>query len=150
MDHYFYSPLRYPGGKGKLAKFVRLIFEKNYLNDGYYVEPYAGGASVALSLLFGEYASKVVINDYDKSIYAFWYSVLNNNEELCRIIKDTPVNIKQWKKQKAIQKETDVSLLELGFSTFFLNRTNRSGIIKAGVIGGNHQDGNCSHAKQKN
>jgi len=33
-------------------------------------------------------------------------------------------------------------LLELGFSTFFLNRTNRSGIIDGGMIGGVNQTGN--------
>jgi DNA adenine methylase len=139
----FYSPLRYPGGKGKIANFIKLVFEKNLLLDGWYVEPYAGGASVALSLLLGEYASKIVINDYDRAIYAFWHSVLNDTENLCNLIENTKVNIKTWRQQKAIQKQKDTAdLLELGFSTFFLNRTNRSGIIKAGVIGGIEQTGN--------
>lgn len=139
----FYSPLRYPGGKGKLADFVKLIFERNSLKDGYYVEPYAGGASIALSLLFNDYASKIIINDFDKSIYAFWHSVIYNTDELCKMIADTKVNMTTWKQQKEIQKQKEeAELLLLGFSTFFLNRTNRSGIIKAGVIGGNEQLGN--------
>jgi len=139
----FYSPLRYPGGKGKIANFIKLVFEKNLLLDGCYVEPYAGGASVALSLLFGEYASKIVINDFDRSIYAFWHSVLNDTHNLCNLIQDTKVDIKSWRQQKEIQKQKETAdLLDLGFSTFFLNRTNRSGIIKAGVIGGNDQSGN--------
>ncbi|MDI3319498.1 DNA adenine methylase [Pinibacter soli] len=139
----FYSPLRYPGGKGKISNFIKLIFEKNLLVDGYYVEPYAGGASVALSLLFDEYASNIIINDIDRSVFAFWYSVLNNTEEFCDLILKTNITTKVWKRQKEIQKQKDsTNLLELGFSTFFLNRTNRSGIIKAGVIGGNAQDGN--------
>jgi DNA adenine methylase len=138
----FYSPLRYPGGKGKIAEFIKLIFDKNELKNGCYVEPYAGGASIALSLLFSGYASKIIINDYDRSIYAFWYSVLNYSEELCKLIKDVEVNIEEWYVQKEVQKHKNSSgLLELGFSTFFLNRTNRSGIIKAGVIGGKKQDG---------
>lgn len=138
----FYSPLRYPGGKGKLANFIQLIFERNSLNNGYYVEPYAGGASIALSLLFNDYASKIIINDIDKSIYAFWYSVINNTDELCKMIIDTKVNLTSWNLQKDIQKQKEeTDLLKLGFSTFFLNRTNRSGIINAGVIGGNEQKG---------
>lgn len=138
----FYSPLRYPGGKGKLASFIKLIFERNSLKNGYYVEPYAGGASVALSLLFNDYASKIIINDIDKSIYAFWYSVINNTDELCKMIIDTKVNLTSWNQQKDIQKQKEeTDLLKLGFSTFFLNRTNRSGIINAGVIGGNDQKG---------
>ncbi len=138
----FYSPLRYPGGKGKLAEFVKLVFERNELRDAYYVEPYAGGASVALSLLFCDYASKIIINDFDKSIYAFWYSVLNKTDELCKLILDTNININVWLQQREIQKYKDESeLLILGFSTFYLNRTNRSGIISAGVIGGYNQNG---------
>ncbi len=139
----FYSPLRYPGGKGKLAEFIKLIFEKNSLQGGYYIEPYAGGASVALSLLFSDYASKIIINDFDRSIFAFWHSVINNTDELCKLITDTKVDVDVWRQQKEIQKQkTEADLLQLGFSTFFLNRTNRSGVIKAGVIGGNEQKGN--------
>jgi DNA adenine methylase len=138
----FYSPLRYPGGKGKVADYFKEIFKENLLYDGIYVEPYAGGASVGLSLLFNEYASRIIINDIDRSIYGFWHSVLNKTEELCKLINDTPVTLPEWEKQKKIQKAKENSdLLEIGFSTFFLNRTNRSGIISAGVIGGREQAG---------
>src|SRR5688572_21998253 len=98
----FYSPLRYPGGKGKIANFMKLVFEKNLLLDGCYVEPYAGGASIALSLLFGEYASTIVINDFDKAIYAFWHSVLNDTDNFCELIQNTKVNMKTWKYQKLV------------------------------------------------
>ena len=137
----FYSPLRYPGGKNKLAKFVGLICEKNNINN-YYIEPYAGGASVALFLLFNNYVKEIAINDIDKSIYAFWYSVLYDTDKLCELIHKTEINIKDWKKQREIQKDKEsVALLDLGFSTFFLNRTNFSGVINAGVIGGLKQKG---------
>lgn len=136
----FYSPLRYPGGKNRLANFFAKICIDNNIN-GHYIEPYAGGASVALFLLIEKKVKKVTINDFDRSIYAFWYSVLNHTDELCELIEKTEVNIENWKKQKGIQKnKKNVKILELGFSTFFLNRTNRSGIINAGVIGGLKQD----------
>lgn len=138
----FYSPLRYPGGKAKVSDYFKKIYKENYLYDGMYIEPYAGGASVALSLLFNEYASRIIINDIDRSIYAFWYSILNNTDEILRLINDTPISIDTWSRQKAIQKDKkNQDLLELGFSTFFLNRTNRSGIISAGAIGGKSQNG---------
>ncbi len=138
----YYSPLRYPGGKGRIADFFKQIFKSNFLCDGIYIEPYAGGASVALSLLINEYASKIVINDIDKSIYAFWHSVLNETEELCKLIHDTTINVETWDNQKKIQNNKNkYSLLKLGFSTFYLNRTNRSGIINAGIIGGRKQNG---------
>jgi DNA adenine methylase len=141
MDFY-YSPLRYPGGKGKVADYFKQLFKENLLYDGIYVEPYAGGASVALSLLFNEYASKIIINDIDRAIFSFWYSVLNRTDELCKLINDTPVTLSIWDEQRQIQKcKSKYGPLKVGFSTFYLNRTNRSGIINAGVIGGRQQNG---------
>lgn len=138
----FYSPLRYPGGKNKLAKFVALVCEKNSI-DGHYVEPYAGGASVALYLLLNGHVKEITINDYDKAVYAFWYSVLNDTDRFCRKIKRADISISNWRKQKQIQQDKDKEndLLKLGFSTFFLNRTNYSGIIDGGMIGGVVQKG---------
>jgi len=138
----YFSPLRYPGGKGKLYDYIKIIIKDNNLKGGYYVEPYAGGASLALKLLQNNLVSKILINDIDRSIYAFWYSVINQTEELCHLIEKTNINIDNWEKQKEIQNQKErYALLELGFSTFYLNRTNRSGIIKGGVIGGKKQDG---------
>lgn len=138
----FPSPLRYPGGKKKLVGFIKDAIVCNDLQGGIYAEPFAGGASVALHLLFTEYVSSVIINDLDKSIYAFWFSVLNDTDNLCKLIFDTPVTVEEWEKQKLVQSnKADVDYLSLGFSTFFLNRTNRSGIIKGGIIGGKEQAG---------
>lgn len=139
----FNTPLRYPGGKGKLTDFLKLTFETNELLDGHYVEPYAGGAGIALNLLLHGYASSIHLNDLNQSVFSFWRSLLDFPEELCKLIIDTPVTMDEWYKQKNILKNPDNhSLLERGFSTFFLNRTNRSGIIWGGVIGGKKQDGN--------
>lgn len=137
----FYSPLRYPGGKNKLAKFIAKICEKNNIN-GHYVEPYSGSASVALHLLINKYIYEITINDIDRSIYAFWYSVLHHTNRLCDLIIKTEINIENWKENREIQKNKEKSsLLKLGFSTLFLNRTNISGIISGGVIGGLEQRG---------
>ena len=140
-SHHF-TPLRYPGGKGKLASFVKKIIQANKLDDGEYVEPYAGGAAVALELLFLEHVSHIHINDISKPIFSFWTSVLNSTDELCRLIVDTPRTVEIWDKQKAVLKAgTQSSELETGFALFFLNRTNRSGILNAGIIGGRDQTG---------
>ncbi len=138
----FYSPLRYPGGKNKLSAFIAKICIDNNIN-GHYVEPYSGGASVALFLLLEGFVNKITINDRDRSIYAFWYSVLNKTNQLCELIENAELSIEEWKKQKAVQSNKKrADLLDLGFSTFYLNRTNRSGIINAGVMGGIEQNGN--------
>jgi DNA adenine methylase len=139
--HRFPSPLRYPGGKGKIANFVKLLMLENRLVGSAYAEPYAGGASVALSLLYEEFASHVFINDINKSLAAFWRCVLTDADGLCELIRSTPVTIDTWHRQRDVIASTDVSDLDLAFATFFLNRTNRSGILDAGVIGGQAQDG---------
>ena len=98
----FYSPLRYPGGKGNLSAFFYEAIKENDLSDGVYVEPYAGGASVALHLLINNRVKEITINDFDKAIYAFWHSVLNDADALCNKILHTDITIKNWKKQREI------------------------------------------------
>ena len=137
------SPLRYPGGKKKLAGYITKAIIDNGVQGGTYIEPFAGGANVALHLLFMEHVNTVIINDIDRSIYSFWYSVLHHTDKLCSLILDTPITVEEWEKQKVIQSQKgEVDHLSLGFSTFFLNRTNRSGIIRGGIIGGKGQSGN--------
>jgi len=137
----FTSPLRYPGGKLRIAGFIQAICDCNDLHNCY-IEPFAGGASIALNLLLYGTVDKVVLNDKDKSIYAFWYSILFHTDELCSLIQNCPIDIDTWHEQKSIQNNKEYeSLLSLGFSTLYLNRTNRSGILSAGVIGGLRQAG---------
>ncbi|WP_428034395.1 DNA adenine methylase [Amphritea sp.] len=136
-----YSPLRYPGGKAKLTAYILETMKINNLEGGSYVEPFAGGAAIAWYLLLNNHVSKIYINDLNPSIYSFWYSAIYRTSELCQLIERTTVSIDEWHNQKSIQANEKSTLLERGFSTFFLNRTNRSGIINAGVIGGLKQDG---------
>lgn len=136
------SPLRYPGGKRPIARFIKLLVVANGLEGGDYVEPYAGGAAVALSLLFGGYVKRIFLNDLNPQLFAFWHSVLNETDELCRLINDTPVRVDTWQQQRQIYDTYEAhSLLEVGFAFFFLNRTNRSGILNGGIIGGTEQLG---------
>jgi DNA adenine methylase len=114
----------------------------NGLTGGEYVEPYAGGAGIALNLLSSGHAERVHINDLNPAVFAFWKSVFEEPDELCQLIRDTPVTMTTWHLQKAILADArNASTLQLGFATFFLNRTNRSGILDGGVIGGKEQKG---------
>lgn len=137
----FDSPLRYPGGKGRLAQYVIDLIEMNDLVGGQYVETYAGGAGIAITLLYLEYVSRVHLNDLDPAVYAFWKAVVEQPEDFARLVRDTPVTLDERLRQKAIYRDRKASTLDLGYATFFLNRTNRSGIIHGGVIGGNAQAG---------
>lgn len=138
------SPLRYPGGKSCLYDLVSTILRDNRLHRAHYVEPYAGGCGLALALLFGGHVSDVHLNDLDTSIWSFWKSVLDDTERFVALVERTPITPTEWHKQKKVYRKSDATNpLRLGFATFFLNRTNRSGIIKgAGMIGGSAQTGN--------
>lgn len=139
-----YSPLRYPGGKACLSKFLSDIAELNGLRGGTYLELYAGGAGAALNLLFNNIFNSIHINDYDYHIYSMWNSILYTPVEFINKINETEVSIEEWHRQQTIYSlGAKADILDLGFATFFLNRTNRSGIIfKAGPIGGIEQTGN--------
>src|SRR5208283_6182105 len=136
------SPLRYPGGKWRMSAFFERVIRLNGLSGTQYVEPYAGGASLALSLLFKEQVSEVFLNDLDPAIHAFWHSVLTRNRDFIQLVDVTPVTPDEWSKQKAVYAKGSVAgKFALGFATFFLNRTNHSGILNGGMIGGRTQSG---------
>jgi len=135
------TPLRYPGGKGKLTYYFEGILSENNI-DGTYIEPFAGGAGVAMNLLLSEKVKDVVINDADISVYYFWKAVTEYPDDFIRKIRETEISIKEWENQHEVQtRKQTAGIFELGFSTFYLNRTNRSGIISGGVIGGKEQKG---------
>ncbi|MGC0915371.1 DNA adenine methylase [Pantoea agglomerans] len=138
-----YTPLRYPGGKATFAPYIAEIISSNDLVGGHYLEPYAGGAGVALELLFHNYVDHIHINDIDPAIYAFWVCITKHTHAILELLDATPITIEEWYKWRDIlQGKTESSFIEKGFATLFLNRTNRSGILKAGVIGGKEQKGN--------
>ena len=141
MSH-FCSPLRYPGGKNCIFPFVSKLFHENELIGSSYAEPYAGGGGLALRLLFEEYVDRIYLNDLDRSIYAFWLAVLTRTDALCDWIDRVDVSMTSWRIYKEIQQSApEADLFDLAKSTFFLNRTNVSGVIMGGVIGGREQLG---------
>jgi DNA adenine methylase len=136
------SPLRYPGGKSQLTPFVIEVMRANNLFYGEYAEPFAGGAGIACTLLFDGYVSKVHINDLDPAVHAFWTSAVFDTEAFIRLVEKAKLTIPEWKRQRAVHTHGEGTELERGFAAFYLNRTNRSGIINGGVIGGLNQIGN--------
>ncbi|MCO6508593.1 MAG: DNA adenine methylase [Snodgrassella sp.] len=137
------TPLRYPGGKSAFSPFVKKILETNNLVGGHYMEPFAGGCGVALDLLFDNYSKHIHINDLDPAIFHFWQAITQEPDAFLSLLSKTKITIDEWYRQKIIlQNPNDYSPLIHGFAAFFLNRTNRSGILKAGVIGGKNQTGN--------
>lgn len=137
------SPLRYPGGKSALYPRLRKLIRDMDMAGCTYVEPYAGGVGAGLSLLVTGQVENVVINDLDPAIYAFWKTVKEEPRFLIENIRKVSLNVDEWRKQREVYVAADTNKLEkLGFATFYLNRTNRSGILNGGPIGGLDQTGN--------
>ncbi|MDE5553307.1 MAG: DNA adenine methylase [Malacoplasma sp.] len=148
------SPLRYPGGKGKLYNQVKQIILDNNLQDKSYTEPFAGGYGIGIKLLLNGDIEHALINDFDFHIAAIWRCIFFETDDFIKLIKDTPINLQTWRQQKEIYNNTENhSLLDVGFSAFFLNRTNYSGVLKGGPIGGTNQEGkykiDCRFNKSK-
>lgn len=139
------SPLRYPGGKSKLTGFIEMLLEHNNIQNGTYIEPFAGGAGIAINLLLSNKVNDIVINDYDKAIYSVWRAIKEEPESLINLVEVTPINVEEWRNQKQIYLENNTKYsLELAFATLYLNRTNHSGILSSGPIGGYEQKSDYS------
>lgn len=152
------SPLRYPGGKTQLYGFAKHTIAINHINNVIYCEPFCGGSGIAVSLLLHNNVDSIILNDFDSAIYSVWYAILNETERFIKTINDTPVTMNEWAVQNKLYKKSQMLNQQdydftLGFATFFLNRTNRSGIITGGPIGGHDQDSSykldCRFNKKK-
>ena len=137
------TPMRYPGGKAKLYPYICKLLNDNNINYPNYIEAFAGGSGLALKLLLNEKVNEIYINDFDRAIWAIWYSILNYNDQLVEMIQNATFSIEEWKLQKEVYMDKEnAEILSLGYASLFLNRTNRSGILMANPIGGMKQDGN--------
>ena len=136
-----YTPIRYPGGKSKIYPLIDSIIEENGLECCTYAEAYCGGAGLAIKLLLLGRVSRVVLNDIDPAVYSMWDAVVNRPDELCSFVEDVELTIDEWKSQREVYASSNAPSLELGKAAFYLNRTNRSGILRGGPIGGMSQSG---------
>jgi DNA adenine methylase len=135
---HFLSPLRYPGSKRRLAKYIQQTLELNGLHPSLYVEPFVGGGSVALQLLHDNIIDKVVLMDIDPWVTSFWETVFFDTDWLIEKILTTEITLALWQEIKA---SVPVTKRDQAWACFFLNRTSFSGILekKVGPIGGKEQ-----------
>ena len=124
-----------------MAGFVGNLLKNQPSRLSRYVEPFAGGAGVGLRLLVDEFVDEIVINDLNPGIAAFWRAVFETPDELLAKLRECEVSIDEWHKQRETYLSEPDDDVTLGFALFFLNRTNRSGILDARPIGGYAQDG---------
>ena len=136
-----YTPIRYPGGKSKIFPLVDSIIDESGLGGCTYAEAYCGGAGLAMKLLLRGRVSRVILNDVDPAVYSMWDAIVNHPDELCAFIEGAELGIPEWKAQREVYLSSNAPSLELGKAAFYLNRANRSGILRGGPIGGMSQKG---------
>ena len=81
---------------------MKSIIDQNNLKGGTYIEPFSGGAAIALALAIDGYMERIVINDYDRSIYAFWHSILYHTDTFIDKIRNG-IHNKQFNKINKVQ-----------------------------------------------
>ena len=136
-----YTPIRYPGGKSKIYPTVERIIRSSGLEECAYAEAFCGGAGLAVKLLLKGDVSRIVLNDVDPAVFSMWDAIVNHPEELCSFLAGTEPTVDEWERQHDLLVSSDSPSLELGMAALFLNRTNRSGILRGGPIGGRGQTG---------
>ena len=134
------SPLRYPGGKSLMTNFFVNLFHTNSLREIVYAEPYAGGAGAAINLLLNGSVKEIIINDANIGVFSFWNALINDSDRFIQTIYNIPVTLTEWYKQKDVLQSSNKPSFELGVATFFMSRTNRSGVILGGAIGGSTEE----------
>lgn len=135
------SPLRYPGGKRKLAVLIAQIFATAKRRPKIVVEPFAGGASVSIALLEAGFTDAIALADRDIMVASFWRTVFSDRaEELAHRVEKAKVSLEERDRIIKYKPRTD---LGRAFQCLYINRTSFSGIInkRAGAIGGRAQDG---------
>jgi len=126
------SPLRYPGAKRLLLPAIRRLFPEHV---GLLIEPFGGGASVALALLDEGRADRVVMGDADPLVAAFWSVSTGRPDELVEAMRAETPSVERWDYWRATEPGDE---LEAAVKCLFLNRTSFSGVLhgEAGPLGG--------------
>ncbi len=137
LQKYYLSPLRYPGGKRKLAARIAMKMDCHSLNHFDRIfEPFVGGASVTIAFLEARVADRAVISDLDPLVADFWATVFSSRAgELADRVLDAEVSVDEWIRLRSNDPQDQI---ERAFKCLFLNRTSFSGALSptAGPIGG--------------
>jgi DNA adenine methylase len=125
------SPFRYPGGKTWLIPYVRLWFASLPTQPAEYIELFAGGGSIGLTVAFERLAQHVTLVEIDDQVSAVWQTILGRDGQwLADQIRDfdlTPENVEQ------VLSQATTTLREKAFQTLLKNRVNRGGILAPGA-----------------
>lgn len=125
------SPFRYPGGKTWFVPYLRDWLASKPQPPSRFIEPFAGGAIVSLTVGVERLARHVIFSEIDPGVAAVWKVILNGQSEwlanriLC--FEVTEENVRKVLEQKPTK------LRDIAFQTILRNRVQRGGIMAPGA-----------------
>lgn len=154
----YLSPLRYPGGKARMSAHLAEVFAQQHglLDVEVWMEPFAGGAGAALTLLDEDQVSEAWLVERHPALAAFWRAVVEQGDELAARVEVLHVDMTTWDEARhvvgAVSAGEQLPDLDAGLAAFVVNRCSRSGIVtaNAGPMGGKHQRGRWTVASRWN
>jgi len=125
------SPFRYPGGKTWLVPRIRQWLNSLPNVAQEFIEPFAGGGIVSLTVAFEKLANHVTMVELDDQVAAVWQTILSGDAEWLaeEIIK---FEITADAVREILSNEPR-SLKHKAFQTIVKNRVNRGGILAPGA-----------------
>ncbi|WP_269086386.1 DNA adenine methylase [Mycobacteroides abscessus] len=143
------SPLRYPGGKGRMAAALAELFAAQFglMAVEIWIEPFAGGAGAGLHLLAQDVVEEIWLTEKNRALAAFWRTVVQNGAELSALIRACSPDMHTWHDAKGVVAAAEagetINDLDLAFAALVINRCSRSGMVttRVGPIGGKSQNG---------
>jgi DNA adenine methylase len=125
------SPFRYPGGKTWLVPEVRRWLASLPARPRVFCEPFCGGATVGLSVLFDGLTDRLTLVELDEDVAAVWQTILNGQaDDLIDRIARFQVSHESVRR---VLRGAYQNLAERAFATIVRNRVQRGGILAPGA-----------------
>ncbi|MFB2897344.1 DNA adenine methylase [Aerosakkonemataceae cyanobacterium BLCC-F50] len=125
------SPFRYPGGKTWLIPRIRQWLGSLKKQPFEFIEPFAGGGIVSLTVAFEDLANQVTMVEIDDEVAAVWQTILNGDYEwLANQIVNFDLSLESVNEVLA---KSPILIEEKAFKTILKNRVNRGGILAVGA-----------------
>lgn len=127
------SPFRYPGGKTWLVPRIRQWLASLSYQPAEFIEPFAGGAIIGLTVAAEGLADHVTLVELDEAVAAVWQTIIHDDgggEWLAERIVSFDLT---HESAKNVLTQLPRSTRERAFQTIIKNRVNRGGILAPGA-----------------
>jgi len=128
------SPFRYPGGKTWLVPHIRQWLNHRKPRVCEFIEPFAGGAIVSLTVAFERLADSVTMIEKDEDVAAVWMTILNLRNGHWLADRIAEFDLTEENVRAALQTPRwKLRFRGRAFKTILRNRVQRGGILAPGA-----------------